>query len=189
MLANDGEGPGNYVYRTQWDLTGFDLSTVQITGGWTSDNVGLALRVNGTATGITNTGNFGSLNTFVINLTNAPTLTAGVNTIDFVVNNADPVAGFTGLRVNISSAIGLIPPNTSPHIAVQPTGGNALHNGTFTLAVGARGSAPLINGIEEWTLSLERRGQPLCSIISLQQLLLPLLATIKSRSATGSLPL
>jgi hypothetical protein len=143
MLANDGEGAGTYVYRTQWDLTGFDLSTVQITGGWTSDNVGLALRVNGTATGITNTGNFGSLNTFVINITNAPTLTAGVNTIDFVVNNADPVAGFTGLRVNISSAIGLIPPNTPPHIAVQPTGGNALHNGTFTLAVGASGSAPL----------------------------------------------
>lgn len=142
-LVDDGEGPGNYVYRTQFDLTGFDLSTVQITGGWTTDNSTPAIRINGAVTGLTNPneGAFGALIPFTINLTNVPGLIAGVNTVDFVVNNG--AVGFTGLRVDITSAGGLIPPNTPPHIAVQPLGGNGPHNGTFTLAVGASGSAPL----------------------------------------------
>lgn len=143
--GDDGEGPGNYVYRTQIDLTGFDLSTVQIQGAWATDNSGLALRVNGTATGITNTVGvtFGSLSPFTINLSNAPTLIAGVNNIDFVVNNADAVSGFTGLRIDNLRAVGFIPPNTPPHIAIQPAGGNGPHNGNFTLSVAASGSAPL----------------------------------------------
>jgi hypothetical protein len=148
LLADDGEGPGTYVYRTQIDLTGFDLATVQIKGGWATDNSGLQIRVNnvGTTPAITlsspaNT--FGSLTPFTINVTNAPGLIAGVNTIDFVIKNEDPAAGSTGLRIDGLSAVGLIPPNTPPHIAVQPTGGNGTHNGTFTLAVGASGSAPL----------------------------------------------
>jgi hypothetical protein len=141
--ADAGEGAGTYVYRTQIDLTGFDLSTVQISGSWVSDNSGLALRVNGAATGITNsTGNtFGVLSPFTINLTNAPGLIAGINNIDFVINNAGD--GYTGLRVVDLHAIGAIPPNTPPHIAVQPQGGTGLHDGTFTLSVGASGSAPL----------------------------------------------
>jgi hypothetical protein len=142
-LVDDGEGFGNYVYRTQIDLTGFDLSTVQITGSWTTDNTTPAIRINGVATGLTNPneGGFGALIPFVLNQVNVPGLIAGVNTVDFVVNN--PAVGFTGLRVDISSAIGLIPPNTPPHIAVQPAGGNGPHNGTFTLSVAASGSAPL----------------------------------------------
>lgn len=143
MAFDDGEGPGNYVYRTRIDLKNFDLSTVKITGSWSSDNVGLALRVNGVATGIVNTGNFGGLSPFQIDITNAPNLIAGVNTLDFVLNNADASVGFTGLRVDGLAAIGLIPPNTAPHIAVQPASGNGPHNGTLTLTVGASGSAPL----------------------------------------------
>lgn len=140
-----GAGFGNYVYRTQFDLTGFDLSTVQITGGWTTDNATPAIRVNGVATGLTNPaeGAFGALIPFVINQANVPGLVAGVNTVDFVVNNAGPGVGFTGLRVDITSAVGLIPPNTPPHIAIQPAGGNGPHNGSFTLGVAASGSAPL----------------------------------------------
>jgi hypothetical protein len=142
-LVDDGEGFGSYLYRTQIDLTGFDLSTVQITGGWTSDNTTPAIRVNNVATGLTNPneGAFGALIPFVLNQANVPGLIAGVNTIDFVVNN--PAVGFTGLRVDITSAIGLIPPNTPPHIVTQPAGGNGPHNGTFTLSVAASGSAPL----------------------------------------------
>lgn len=141
--VDDGEGPGNYVYQTKFDLTGFDLSTVQIVGGWTTDNRTPEIRINGLATGLTNPneGAFGALIPFTINQTTVPGLIAGVNTVDFVVNNAS--AGFTGLRVNISSASGLIPPNTPPYIAVQPASGNGPHNGSFTLAVGASGSAPL----------------------------------------------
>lgn len=167
MAADDGEGFGTYVYRTQIDLTGFDLSTVKIQGSWATDNFGLAIRVNGAATGLVNdTGvTFGALKPFVIDIVNAPGLIAGVNTIDFVVNNADVATGFTGLRIDGLSAIGLIPPNTPPHIAVQPVGGNGLHNGTFTLSVAASGSAPLsykwfkgteeISGATEPTLVLD----------------------------------
>jgi hypothetical protein len=145
LVSDDGEGFGNYVYRTQIDLTGFDLSTVKIQGSWASDNTGLAIRVNGAATGIDNLVGvtFGALTPFVIDVVNAPGLVNGINTIDFVVNNADVATGFTGLRIDNLRAIGLIPPNTPPHIAVQPLGGNGPHNGTFTLAVGASGSAPL----------------------------------------------
>lgn len=143
MSSDDGEGPGTYVYRTQVDLTGFNISTVQISGSWASDNNGVAIRVNGNATGNTNTAGstFGTLAPFTINTANAPSLTAGINTIDFVVNNQDATTGYTGLHVVNLHAIGEIPSNTPPHIVVQPQGGNGPHDGTYTLNVGASGSA------------------------------------------------
>lgn len=147
--ADDGEGLGTYVYRTQVDLTGFDVATVQISGSWAIDNLGMAIRVNGAPTGITHTTGtpFATLVPFTINSTNAPGLVAGINTIDFVVNNADGAAannqGYTGLRLVDFRAIGVIPPNTPPHIALQPQGGIGPHDGSFTLKVGASGSTPL----------------------------------------------
>jgi hypothetical protein len=145
MAADDGEGPGTYVYRTQIDLTGFDVSTAQITGSWATDNSGLAIRVNGTATGLVNdTGvTFSTLKPFLINSANAPGLVAGINTIDFVVNNSDPTTGFTGLRVDGLAAVGSIPPNTPPHIVYHPVGGNGPHNQALFLTVAASGSLPL----------------------------------------------
>src|SRR5690606_9124003 len=74
---------------------------------------------------------------------NAPGLIAGVNNIDFVVNNADAVAGFTGLLIDGLSAIGRIPANTPPHIVIQPKGGPGAHYGSVLLSVAASGSAPL----------------------------------------------
>jgi hypothetical protein len=145
MAGDDGEGPGTYVYRTTIDLTGFNPSTAQITGSWATDNSGLAIRVNGTATGLVHdTGTtYGVLKSFVINSTNAPGLIAGINNIDFVVNNSDTATGFTGLRVEGLAAVGSIPPNTPPHIVAQPVGGNGPHNGAFFLSVAASGSTPL----------------------------------------------
>ena len=146
MAADAGEGPGTYVYRTQIDLTGFDPATVRITGRWATDNSGLAIRVNSVATGIVNnTGStFGALSPFTIDSTNAPGLIAGINNIDFVVNNSDVAAGYTGLRVVDLRAIGAIPPNTAPRIAVQPQGGAGVHDSPFKLGVGATGSATLV---------------------------------------------
>lgn len=146
QAANAGEGPGRYVYRTQIDLTNFDISTVVIRGKWASDNDGLAIRVNGTAvTGIDNLGTntYGALKDFTLTATNAPSLTTGVNTIDFVITNADAVTGFTGLRVQDFQAVGLIAPNTAPHIAVQPVSVAAKHNQVAKFAVAASGSATL----------------------------------------------
>jgi hypothetical protein len=47
LAADAGEGAGNYVYRTQVDLTNFNLSSVQIQGNFGSDNNCIAVRVNG----------------------------------------------------------------------------------------------------------------------------------------------
>ncbi len=142
--VNAGEGLGTYVYRTSIDLTNFDLSTVTIRGKWASDNEGLAIRVNGTAvTGIDYLGanTYGTLKGFTLDSVIAPTLTGGINTIDFVVQNADPVTGFTGLRIQDFEAVGFIAPNTAPHIAVQPVSVVAAHNQNAKFAVAASGSA------------------------------------------------
>ncbi len=112
-----GEGPGVYVYRTHLDLSRFDPATVRISGSWASDNAGLAIRVNGVPTGLVNdVGNtFAVLVPFVIDATNAPGLVAGVNTIDFVVQNAG--GGFTGLRVDGLAAVGKLLTNSPPEFA------------------------------------------------------------------------
>lgn len=142
--VNAGEGLGTYVYRTSIDLTNFDLSTVTIRGKWASDNETIAIRVNGTAvTGIDYLGanTYGTLKSFTLDSVIAPTLTGGINTIDFVIQNADPVTGFTGLRIQDFEAVGFIAPNTAPHIAVQPVSVVAAHNQNAKFAVAASGSA------------------------------------------------
>ena len=145
QTSDAGEGPGTYVYRTLIDLTGFDLSTVKISGSWASDNASTAIRVNGVATGIVNNvgTTFGSLVPFIIDITNAPGLVAGVNQIDFVVRNEDVTVGYTGLRIDGLAAVAYLPPNTPPHIITQPVGGPAKHNSIVPLAVVASGSDPL----------------------------------------------
>ncbi|MCW1885116.1 Ig-like domain-containing protein [Luteolibacter flavescens] len=166
LNADAGEGPGTYVYRTTVDLTGYDISTVQITGRWASDNNGVAIRVNTVATGLTHTGNtFGELLPFTINTTNAPGLIAGVNTIDFVVNNADAQQGYTGLHVVDFRAAGIIPAGTPPHITLQPQGGPGVHNGNITLVAGATGSAPLTYQWYRGTTPIPGADQPTLDVI------------------------
>ncbi len=101
---------GTYVYRTTFDLTGLDPVTASITGGWTSDNQGLDILINGISTGFTtplsafSTGFFA----FVINSGFVP----GLNTLDFVVNNS--AFGTTALRVEMTgSATAAVPEPTS----------------------------------------------------------------------------
>jgi hypothetical protein len=148
LPADAGAGAGVYVYRAQVDLTGFNLSTVIISGKWATDNEGVEIRVNGSTVGFPNTvgTTFATLVPFNINNNDFPgKLTAGVNNIDFYVKNIDAGTGggFTGLRIEDFVAIGAIPPGTPPHIAAQPQGATGPHNGTVTLAVGVSGSAPL----------------------------------------------
>jgi hypothetical protein len=99
---NDGDlnGPvGAYTYRTTFDLTGFVPSTTSITGGWTTDNNGLDILINGTSLGFT-TG-FSSFSSGFSALSITSGFVAGINTLDFVVNNG---GGPTALRVEVSSA-------------------------------------------------------------------------------------
>lgn len=138
-----GGGPGVYVYRTRFDLTGFDLASVQITGNWSSDNAGIRIRVNGEETSFTNLAGstFSNLLPFAINQATVPGLLQGENLMDFVVENS--AVGFTGLRVQGMNALGVIPPGTAPHIAVQPQGVAVPTGGTLLLSVAANGSHPL----------------------------------------------
>ena len=122
LAFDGGEGPGTFVYRTTVDLTAFYLPSVKITGGWATDNLGPALRVNGAATGLVNNAQFPALTSFTISPANA-TFVQGVNTIDFLVQNQDANAGYTGLRVDQLRALGkLLPPMPPLTITLNGSG-------------------------------------------------------------------
>ena len=88
--------PGNYTYRMTFNLTGYDPATARLTGQWASDDSG-TLKLNGT-TVATQTG-YAAWTAFTI----TTGFIAGVNTLDFVVNNA--AQNPTGLRVEISGTV------------------------------------------------------------------------------------
>src|SRR5437588_419013 len=52
-----GDAEGDYIYRTTFDLTGFDPNTANIVGQWAMDNQGLDILINGVSTGITHVNN------------------------------------------------------------------------------------------------------------------------------------
>jgi len=105
-----GNAPGDYTYQTTFNLTGYDLTKVSLVGSWAVDNTGVDILVNGVSSGFTSTG-FGSLTPFTI----TSGLVAGVNTLDFVVNNAanvnDPSSpNPSGLRVDLKAYLSLAQP-------------------------------------------------------------------------------
>ncbi|MES2706025.1 MAG: immunoglobulin domain-containing protein [Verrucomicrobiota bacterium] len=112
---------GDYVYKTTLDLTGFDPASAVITGSWSSDNTGKGIRVNGAATGLTITGDFTLLTPFRIDDSNANFI-SGVNTIEFVVENAS--LGYTALRVDSlrALAMGSTPAGPVPVVTIQLSG-------------------------------------------------------------------
>ena len=94
---NVNDGPGDYIYRTTFTIPNdADLSTASVAGRWGTDNQGRDILINDTSTGQTNTAQFGSLTPFSI----TSGLTHGVNTMDFVLNNAGTSGNPTGLRVD-----------------------------------------------------------------------------------------
>ena len=127
---------GDYVYRTTIDLTGLDPSTVVISGRSAIDNVGVNIKVNDTDTGQVNNNGFGDYTSFTLASSNA-TFVAGVNTIDFVVNNQEP-PGWTGLRVEMTGTAQL--PGTPPEILRHPRSLCVSEGGTALFDVLASGS-------------------------------------------------
>ena len=93
--AESSADPGDYEFTTTVDLDGFDAATATISGGWSTDNAGLDILVNGVGTGHTSDGNFGIFHPVEV----GPGLfQPGLNTITFRFNNA--LAGPAGLRVD-----------------------------------------------------------------------------------------
>ncbi len=110
---------GVYVYRLNLDLTGYDASTVVLSGTWASDN-SAELVVNGVPTGAAQSG-FAALSAFSVDRV----FRAGVNHIDFRVTNGDAAGGPTGLRVEALAAVGAkggTTPEPSPTLAVSRSG-------------------------------------------------------------------
>lgn len=104
---NDNDPSGNYVFRTTFDLTGFQSSTASITGRFATDNSGRIL-LNGTDIGAASSG-FASWTNFSI-LSSSNLFVSGLNTLEFLVNNASGSSGNpVGLRVEMSGLVNAIP--------------------------------------------------------------------------------
>ena len=85
------------TFRTTFDLTGLIPSTAQIVARWATDNQGLDMLLNGVSTGLSNTLQFGAWTDFTL----TSGFVAGVNTLEFVVQDVGSIAG---LRVEVLSA-------------------------------------------------------------------------------------
>jgi hypothetical protein len=96
---NSLNGPvGNYVYRTTFDLTGLNPLTASIVGGWSTDNNGVQILLNGANTGNPGT-SFTQFSTGFASFSIGSGFVSGINYLDFVVYNG---GGPTGLRVEMS---------------------------------------------------------------------------------------
>jgi hypothetical protein len=92
-------GPnGVYDYRTTFSLAGLNAATASITGGWSTDNGGLQILLNGVDTGNPPTA-FDQYAHGFAPFTISGGFLAGVNTLDFIVNND---GGPTALRVEMT---------------------------------------------------------------------------------------
>ncbi len=113
--SSDADGnapPGEYVYRTTFDLAGRDAATAVLTGLWAADNFGVDIRLNGVSLGLTHGGEnpgtgvegFRSLSSFTVAAEAGAAFQAGVNVLEFVVRNDrysanDPTPNPVGLFV------------------------------------------------------------------------------------------
>lgn len=132
-----GNAPGNYTFRTTFDLTGFDPAKAKIVGKWTSDNSGLDILLNGESLGISQPGNFGALNDFTIEYG----FVEGINTLDFVVSNAGDAVNPIGLRVQMIGTVEVA--GEPPRIITAPVGGTFIVGDSVTMSVVADGTPPL----------------------------------------------
>ncbi len=112
-----GDAEGNYTYETTFNLSGYDLSQVQLVGGWAVDNYGVDILINGASTSSTNSLGFSALTPFSFTGTNG--LVAGTNTLDFIVYNAPTTPNPTGLRVDLR---GLVPITAPPTVTITLSG-------------------------------------------------------------------
>ncbi len=99
-------GPaGDYDYRTTFDLTGYSPATASITGEWAVDDDGVSILLNGVSTGNSDTiaNAYATFQSFSI----TSGFQAGLNTLDFIVQNAYAP---TGLRVEATLKATALPP-------------------------------------------------------------------------------
>ena len=101
--SNIGDAPGTYIYRTTFDLTGFDPATVQLRMEVLADNQLTDVRLNNQSQGLAiplSDNAFRTATGFQIN----SGFTSGVNTLEFVVINEGTTINPTGLQVQLEFA-------------------------------------------------------------------------------------
>ncbi len=97
---NAGNAEGNYTFQNFFDLTGVDLCTFRIAGQASVDNSLVDILVNGVSQGISG-GGFSTWLPFT--LTNG--FVAGLNSVDFILNNAPATPNPTALRVDLDGLV------------------------------------------------------------------------------------
>jgi hypothetical protein len=98
------DGPvGLYDYQTTFSLAGFNPATAFISGGWSSDNDGVRILINGVDSGNPAT-SFTQFSAGFAAFSITSGFNSGMNTIDFIVNNG---GGPTALRVEMTGAADL----------------------------------------------------------------------------------
>jgi len=95
---------GTYNYETTFDLSGLDPAKASLTGDWAAAGLGGNIVLNGTSLGVTTPGP-NNLSTFAI----PSGFVAGVNKLDFVVNDPGPTGTPTGLRVDLAGTAPPVP--------------------------------------------------------------------------------
>jgi hypothetical protein len=172
-----GIAPGPYVYTTTFDLTGFDLPTVTISGEFSADN-SATVSLNGTALSAVSQ-SFASTTPFAIK----SGFLAGVNTLVFTVTNDGESPNPTGLLVNLSGTgtlTGSTPPitpssvwawvaNSPPSMPIKErvlwvqTKAQALilTSGSKTLVVLTKGKSRVSDGWCRFTVELVEGGTSL----------------------------
>ena len=116
------DGPaGDYLYRTTFNLSGYDLSApVQLFGNWAADNTGLSVALNGGDLISAGFGSYTAVPTYGFTAANFQVQTfaafsgfvPGVNTLDFLIHNNEAE---TGLRVEyeVSALLAPVPEPSS----------------------------------------------------------------------------
>jgi len=140
--TSDGDAngpPGDYTYRLYVDLAGYDPGTVVLTGQWSTDNAGTDILVNGAGTGNPNTAQFVAWTSFTL----STVFSSGLNTVDFVLNNASTDINPTGVRVEISGTGDRVPPGAPAFVLTGPTDTSIREGGTVVFTVSAGGSYPI----------------------------------------------
>jgi hypothetical protein len=101
---NAGNAEGNYTYQTFFDLTGVDLCSFRLAGQLSVDNGLVDILVNGVSQGVSG-GSFSGWLPF--SLTHG--FQDGLNSVDFVMNNAPATPNPTALRVDLDGLVTIVP--------------------------------------------------------------------------------
>jgi len=98
-------GPAPYSFSTTFDLTGYDLSTIALSGFWTIDDQG-TLNLNGNQISSLGDGNWGSLASFTAHNSD---FVAGLNTLSITITADDEFLEGVRLQGDVTGSASGVP--------------------------------------------------------------------------------